>query len=77
MGPALVSMTGGSEVPVTLDMNVTFVAPVMPGRVIGKGRVVSRTKSTAFLEGELFDEAGKLLARATSTARIFPFNPPQ
>ena len=76
MGPALISMTGGSEVPVTLDMNVTFVAPVMPGRVIGKGRVVSRTKSTAFLEGELFDETGKLLARATSTARILPFTPP-
>jgi acyl-coenzyme A thioesterase PaaI-like protein len=44
----------------------------MPGRLIGKGRVVSRTKSVAFLEAELFDEAGNLLARSTSTAKIFP-----
>ncbi len=70
MGPALVSMTGGREMPVTLDLNVSFLAPVQPVRVIGHGRVVSRTKSTAFLEAELFDEDGTMLARATSTARI-------
>jgi uncharacterized protein (TIGR00369 family) len=72
MGPALVTASGDKEAPVSLDMNVTFLRPVMPGRVIGKGRVVSRTKSLAFLEGELFDEQGGLLARATSTAKVFP-----
>ncbi len=72
MGPAFVSSTGGAEAPVTLDMNVTFVAPVHPGRVIGKGSVIGRTRQTAFLQAELFDEQGKLLARATSTARIRP-----
>lgn len=70
MGPALVSSTGGAEMPVTLDMAVSFIAPVMPGRVIGTGRVIHRTRATAFLEAELRDEAGALLARATSTARI-------
>jgi uncharacterized protein (TIGR00369 family) len=72
MGPALVSSSNGQDMPVTIDMNVTFIRPVKPERVIGKGRVVSRTKSTAFLEGELFDIAGNLVARATSTARIVP-----
>jgi uncharacterized protein (TIGR00369 family) len=72
MGPALVSSSGGTEAPVTLDMNVTFIAPVYPGRVIGKGRLIGRTRQTAFLEAELFDDSGKLLARATSTARIIP-----
>lgn len=72
MGPALVSMSGDKEAPVSLDMNVTFVKPVVPGRVIGKGRVVGRTKAIAFLEAELFDEDGDLLARATSTAKVFP-----
>ncbi|MGL4638018.1 MAG: PaaI family thioesterase [Beijerinckiaceae bacterium] len=70
MGPALVSSSGDKEAPATIDMNVTFIAPVYPGRVIGKGRVVSKTRSTAFLEAELFDTDGNLLARATSTARI-------
>jgi uncharacterized protein (TIGR00369 family) len=70
MGPALVSKTDGACVPASIDMNVTFVRAVRPGRVIGRGRVVSQGKTIAFLEGELFDEDGNLLARATSSARI-------
>ena len=72
MGPALVTASGDKEAPVSLDLNVTFIKPVMPGRVVGKGRVVSRTKTVAFLEAELFNEMGELLARATSTAKVFP-----
>jgi uncharacterized protein (TIGR00369 family) len=74
MGPALVSMTGGKEVAASIDINVSFIRPVMPGRVIGRGRVVSRTKSTAFLEAELFDLEENLLARSTSSARIMAFS---
>ncbi len=70
MGPALVSKTDGACIPSSIDMNVTFVRAVKPGRVIGKGRVVSQGRTIAFLEGELFDEQGNLLARATSSARI-------
>ena len=70
MGPALVSKTDGACVPSSIDLNVTFIRAVQPGRVIGKGRVVSQGRTIAFLEGELFDEAGNLLARATSSARI-------
>ena len=72
MGPALVSMSGDRDAPVSLDLNVSFLRPVMLGRLIGRGRVVSRSKSVAFLEAELFDEAGNLLARSTSTAKIVP-----
>ncbi len=70
MGPALVSMTNGAVVPSSLDLNVSFIRAVKPGRVIGRGRVVSKGRSIAFLEAELYDEQGELLARATSTARI-------
>src|ERR1044072_472674 len=70
MGPALVSKNDGACVPATIDMNVTFLRAVRPGRVIGKGRVVSQGKTIAFLEGELFDTEVSLLARATSSARI-------
>lgn len=68
MGPALVSMSGGTIMPSSIDLNVSFLKPVMPGRVIGRGRVVKRGRSVVFLEAELFDEAGMLLARATSSA---------
>jgi uncharacterized protein (TIGR00369 family) len=68
MGPALFSMTGGKVIASSIDLNVSFIRPVKPGRVVGRGRVVSCGRSIAFLEAELFDEAGKLLARATSSA---------
>ena len=67
MGPALVSMSGGTLMPRSIDLNVSFIRPVKPGRVIGRGRVVKAGQSVVFLEGELFDEAGNLLARATSS----------
>jgi uncharacterized protein (TIGR00369 family) len=67
MGPALVSMSGGTLMPSTIDLNVSFMRPVKPGRVIGRGRVVKAGRSVVFLEGELFDETGNLLARATSS----------
>lgn len=70
MGPAFVSKNDGACVPSTIDMHVSFVRAVKPGRVIGKGRVVSQGKSIAVLEAELFDTDGNLLARATSSARI-------
>ena len=70
MGPALVSKNDGACIPSTIEMHVSFVRAVKPGRVIGKGRVVSQGKTIAFLEAELFDTEGNLLARATSSARI-------
>ena len=73
MGPALVSKNDGACIPATIDMNVTFVRAAKPGRLVGKGRVVSQGRNIAFLEGELFDAEGNLLARATSTARIMAF----
>ena len=39
-----------------------------PGRIIGTGRVIKRGKSVGFIEGELADEEGKLLATGSSTA---------
>jgi uncharacterized protein (TIGR00369 family) len=66
MGPALFAVHG--KLASTVDMNVSYVRPIQPGRIIGKGRVINCGKSIAFLEAELFDESGKLLARATSTA---------
>jgi acyl-coenzyme A thioesterase PaaI-like protein len=40
------------------------------GELIGDGRVVHRGGSIAFLEGTLSNDAGEMVATATSTARI-------
>ena len=70
MGPAAFAMGQGEIFAPTLDLHVIFIRPARPGRFVGKGRVVNLGKSIAFLEGELFDEAGELVARATATARV-------
>tara|TARA_A100001391_G_scaffold34672_1_gene18893 strand:- start:2272 stop:2682 length:411 start_codon:yes stop_codon:yes gene_type:complete len=68
MGWAHVWATDQAEAPLNLEISMSLLKPVMAGPLIGKGRVIRRGRKVIFLEGELFDEAGKLLARATSTA---------
>lgn len=72
MGPAALIMSEGRLYTATIDMNVSFLAPARPGRLIGEGQVVQMGKSVAFLEGRLMDETGTLIARATSSARLVP-----
>ena len=54
----------------TLDLHVSFLRPARPGRFVGKARVVSLGRTIAFLEGELFDADGELVAKSTATARV-------
>ncbi|WP_337190993.1 PaaI family thioesterase [Qipengyuania algicida] len=68
MGWAHVWATDQVEAPLNLEISMSLLKPVPPGPLVGKGRVVRRGKRVIFLEGELFDLAGTLLARSTSTA---------
>lgn len=52
----------------TLELKVSMLAPARPGRILGFGRVIKRGGSIGFIEGELRDENGTLLATASSTA---------
>ena len=72
MGPAVFAMTEGALYTATIDMNVSYLAPARIGLVIGEGQVVQLGKTVAFLEAKLIDEAGAVIARATSTARLVP-----
>lgn len=56
----------------TLEIKVTFLRAVRPGRLFGDGRVVRATRSVIFLEGSLDDGDGTVLATATQTALIRP-----
>ena len=68
MGWAHVWATDHAEAPLNLDITMTLLRPVLAGPLIGKGRVIRRGRRVIFLEGELFDGEGNLLARSTSTA---------
>ena len=54
----------------TLELKVSMLAPARPGRLYAVGRVVRRGRSVGFVEGELFDGEGRLLATASSTANF-------
>jgi uncharacterized protein (TIGR00369 family) len=64
----------------TLELKTNFLGSVNSGRIIGKGRVISRTRRTCYAEGELMSDTGKLLARGSCTmitveARATPEKP--
>src|SRR6478672_11771575 len=42
VGPALLATVDADEFQSTLQLNVTFLRPVRPGRLVGRGRVVHR-----------------------------------
>lgn len=70
VGPALLATLEPDRFQSTLALNVNFLRPVRPGRVVGKGRVLHRDGDIAFLEASLLDSQGTLIATATATARV-------
>lgn len=70
MGPVIVLASHGKSYAPTINLNVNFLKPVLPGRVRVKARIVQMGKTIAYLAGELFDSAGNLAATATASARV-------
>ncbi|SOD27940.1 uncharacterized domain 1-containing protein [Variovorax sp. YR752] len=70
MGPALWVMNGEETYSVTIDLSVSFLAAAKPGLLYGEGRVVQRGKTIAFLEAQLSDPDGRVVARSTASARV-------
>jgi uncharacterized protein (TIGR00369 family) len=70
VGPALLATLEPDEFQETLGLNVSFLRPVRPGRVVGKGRVVHREGDLAYVEALLLDQEGELLATASARARV-------
>lgn len=70
MAHATMAMTGPDMIPMSLDINVSFFAPARPGTVIAEAWVVRRGRSICFLEGQLRDTAGAILAKASSTLTL-------
>jgi uncharacterized protein (TIGR00369 family) len=54
----------------TLEIKVSFLSPSRAGRFRAVGRILKASYKTAFLTGELYNEAGELTATATSTAKL-------
>jgi uncharacterized protein (TIGR00369 family) len=65
--------SGMTHVAPTLEMKTSFFRPAMPGKLRGMGRVVRWGKTIAFTEGEIYDDQGRIVAKATGTAMPTPF----
>lgn len=73
MSVACMVASGMTAVAPTLEMKTSFLRPAMPGALLGVGRVLKWGRTVAFTEGELYDDQGRLLAKATGTAIPTPF----
>ncbi|RYG36304.1 MAG: PaaI family thioesterase [Burkholderiales bacterium] len=51
----------------TLEMKVSFLRPLFVGEATAEARILKWGKSTCFIEAELFDPDGKLVAKASAT----------
>ena len=56
-------------IPMTLDLNVSFLAPTRQGKLNCIAEVLQLGKSTAFMTSKLYQQ-DKLVASATSTVRL-------
>lgn len=56
----------------TLQLNLSYLAVAPLGVLTGRGRVLRRGSSIAFLAGELYDPQGTVVTTATATARVVP-----
>ncbi len=70
MGPALAATLDAGLYGATLELKVSFLRPAKPGRLVGRGRVVHRGSTIAFVAGELLDDAGREVAVGSATIRI-------
>jgi uncharacterized protein (TIGR00369 family) len=70
LGLALAATLGPGQFAPTSDLHVQFLRPALPGRLVGRGRIVRRGKLVAFLAGELLEESGEIVATAVATAQI-------
>jgi uncharacterized protein (TIGR00369 family) len=76
MGPALLATLEPDQFQSTSQLNVNFLRPVRPGRILGRGRVVHRDEDHVLLEAALVDprQGDATVAVATAIARVIPLD---
>ena len=57
--------------PVSLDINVSFIAPAHPGTLIAKSKILKMGRSIVFAYATM-KQNDEMVASATSTIKLFP-----
>lgn len=72
IGPTLLATLDADQFQSTLDLNVRFIRPARPGRLIGRGHIVRREGDIALIEASLANPAGDTIAVANAIAKVIP-----
>ena len=70
MGIALGSTLEPGETFTTIELKINYFKPVWRSRLVATARIVKRTRSTAFIECDVVDDGGSLVARLGSTCMV-------
>jgi len=70
MGCALASTLEDDESFTSLDLTVKFFKPIWSARIQAAARLVRRTRTLAFIECEVTDESGSLVAKLFSSCMV-------
>jgi len=73
MAHLLIALLDSKFTPMTLDINVSFLGPSHPGKLICHAKILKLGKSIAYLSSELYQKE-KLVATATSTIKLVPIS---
>jgi uncharacterized protein (TIGR00369 family) len=67
MGTAAIIASNVTMNAPTLEMKISFLRPLFAGPATAEAKILKWGKSTCFIEAELFDPNGKLVAKASAT----------
>ena len=67
MGMASASTLGPGESFTTIELKINFFRPVWEAQLRAEGKVVRRGTTVGYVECEIMDEGGRLVAKAAST----------
>ncbi len=60
----------GFDTAITIQMSIQFLKSVSKGTIYSEATVINQGRSTALVEGRLFDEDRNLIAYSTGTFRV-------
>jgi uncharacterized protein (TIGR00369 family) len=72
MGMSLATLQPDGIWNTTVELKINFIRPAIEGRLRAVGRVVEMRETLLFSEADVVDEAGRLIARASSTCLPVP-----
>jgi uncharacterized protein (TIGR00369 family) len=70
MGMAFVSTLAPDESFTTMSLSINFFRPVWQAELRAEARVVNRGKTVGYLECDVTDQDGRLIAKASSTCVV-------